>query len=284
MNRANLLPRWLVGLLLSLCIVGVVSAARADEFTSEQAPAPAAAVPAAEAPTARAWSDGSAIPVPAGRVDFGLFQPLRWGVSEDVELAAQPLLEPIFPNVEARVRWLHRGAFSIATWHRLTYPTRLLQTVSREGTLGLLPANTDVPIALGLDTSFLVTVASAGDRTRGTLELGVSLIPRLSAGDPVVLDFPFLYSRFAALSTSGTTYAGLAMTTLLSDNFTLAADARATLIPVVSRGWMLEHGASITWTPSAHFGLSLGYRVAHGRYPVGVRTHLLPTLDVMFGF
>lgn len=238
----------------------------------------------AQAPaSARLWSNRSALIIPRGRLEFGLFGLSHWGVTDDIELAAHPLLELVLPHLEGKFRWLRRGAFTLSSWHRLSYPTLLLATVSREGTLGLLPANTDVPVAVGLDTSFLVTVSLPADGTHFTLELGLSLAPRLSGGDDVVLDFPFLYSRFAAVSTSGTPYAGLAMTSVLADHFSLSADLRFTSIPVVPHGFVLEQGASITWYPGRGFGLALGYRVAHGRYPVGVRTHVLPTVELTFG-
>lgn len=263
-------------MLLSTVLAGVASAdERAPDAEHASSDTPA---------SARLWSGGSALTIPGGRIEFGLFTPVHWGVTDDVELAAHPVLEIVLPHIEGKIRWLHRGAISLSTWHRLSYPTLLLETVSREGTLGLLPANTDVPAAIGLDTSFLVTVSSPGDRTHVTLELGLSLAPRLGGGDEVVLDFPFLYSRFAAVSTNGSTFAGLAATTVLTRNFSVAADVRLTTVSVVPHGFVLEHGVSIAWYPSSGFGLALGYRLAHGRYPVGPRTHFLPTIDVVFGF
>ena len=244
----------------------------------------AASAARAQAPAdAHLWSNGSALTLPEGRVEGGLSHATRWGVDDNIEVGAHPLLEPIWPHVEAKVRWLHRGAFTLSTWHRVSYPTRLLNVVSREGTAGLLPANTLAPIVVGFDTSFFATLSSPNERFHGTLELGLSLAPRLRRGDSVVLDFPFLYSRFAAVSSFGSTYAGLAFTGVLSDHFSLSADLRFTNVDVVPHGYILEEGASLTWYPTKHFGLALGYRVAHGRYPVGVRTHWMPTIDLSFG-
>jgi len=238
----------------------------------------------AQAPSdVRLWSNGSALTLPQGRVEGGLFHATHWAVRDDVELAAHPLLELAWPHVEAKVRWLHRAGFTLSTWHRLSYPTRLLKLVSREGALGLLPANTRAPIAIGLDTSFLASFMSPNQRTVATLELGLSLAPRLRSGDQVVLDFPFLYSRFAAVSTYGSTFAGLAITSALHDHLAVSADVRFTNVHVIPHGYIVEQGASLSWMPSTHFALSLGYRVAHGRYPVGVRTHWLPTVDISFG-
>lgn len=252
--------------LLSMSLVGATTA-------HAQAPA-----------SVRVWSSDTALTIAKNRVEFGLFQAVHWGVTDELELAAHPLLEVVLPHVEGKIRWLRRGRVTISTWHRLSYPTLLFQTVSREGTLGLLPANSDVPVAIALDTAFLVTISSPADSTHLTLELGLSVAPRLSGGDEVVLDFPFLYSRFAAVSTNGSTYAGLAMTTLLHRNFSLSADVRLTTVSVVPHGFVVEEGASLTWNPTTHFGLSVGCRVAHGRYPVGARSHVLPTIDVEFGF
>ncbi len=244
------------------------------------APAAAQSPPA----SARLWSSNTAFTIPQGRIEAGLFHPIRWGVTDDIELAAHPLLEIALPHLDAKIRWIHGRQVSLSTWHRLSYPTLFMSTFAREGTLGLLPANTNVPTILGLDTSFLVTVSAPDDRTHYTLELGLSVAPRLSDGDPIVLDFPFLYSRFGAASTKGTTYVGVAVNGMLGDDFAWQADLRLTSVPVVPHGYTLEHSASLAWHPGRGFGLSLGYRVVTGRYPVGVRTHLMPTFDVFFGF
>jgi hypothetical protein len=240
---------------------------------------------AAQAPASpRLWSTSTAFTLPEHRLEVGLFRPVRFGITADAELALHPVLELALPHLEGKVRWLHHPRVSISTWHRLSYPTLFLETVAREGTLGLLPANTRVPTTLGLDTSFLVTISAPDDRTHYTLELGLSVAPRLSGGDDVVLDFPFLYSRFGAVSTAGTTFAGLAVHGALSEHLAWHADLRLTSVPVVPHGFVLEQSASIAWHPTTTFCLSVGYRAAHGRYPVGVRTHVLPTIDVVLGF
>jgi hypothetical protein len=232
--------------------------------------------------SARTWSSDSALTIPRGRTEFGLFHPIHWGVTDRVELSSHPVVSALLPHLEAKVRWWTRGRVSIATRHRLSYLSLFLDSIAKEGSLGLLPANTDVPFALAIDTSYLVTY-SASESFRFTAEIGVLFAPRASGGDPIVLDFPFLYSRYAVVTSDATVYAGVGATGSFADQFAWQLDARFTPIQVVAGGFVVELGGSLQWFPSRHFGLSLGARIAHGRYPVGVRTHVLPTFDVQFG-
>ena len=230
-----------------------------------------------------AWSGDSAWTIAADRVEFGLFQPLRWGVTDSLELSAHPLLQLALPHVEAKIAWHQHGEFAFASRHRLSYPTLFLETVSREGAGGLLPADTDVPTMAGLDTAWLMSW-SANQYALFTFELGLSLAPHLSDGDAVLLDFPFLYSRFAATAGGASVFAAMVVNGALFDGLLAwQFDARFTTVPAVPRGFAVEPGFSLSWRPSDGFSMLLGMRVARGRYPVGLRTHVLPTFDVIFG-
>jgi hypothetical protein len=244
------------------------------------------AQPAARPARARStrWSSSGAPTMSRGRWELGLLHGLRWGAREDLELGLHPILFFVLPHLEAKVHWRARGSWHLGTRHRLSYPSLFLQLVSREGDLGLLPATTRVPVAIGLDNDVLLSV-EVGSGHLLTAEAGLSTAPRLTPGDELpLLDFPFLYSRFAALKTAFTAYAGVGAEGTLLDVLAYRLDVDLNLLPVIPGGYTVEQGASLGWRPSDHFELSAGYRICYGRYPVGERFHYLPFLDVKGGF
>lgn len=274
--------RTVAAALLLLALLPLLGALPLRDSMLESVPLLNASAHAQPPASARVWSSDSALTIPRGRTEFGLFHPIHWGVTDRVELSSHPVVAALLPHLEAKVRWYSRGRVAIATRHRLSYLSLFLRSVAKEGALGLLPANTEVPFALAIDTAYLVTY-SASESLHVTAEAGVLFAPRASGGDRIVLDVPFLYSRFAAVATDSTVYAGVGGTGSFADRFAWQVDGRFTPIQVTPGGYVFELGGSLQWLPSRHFGLSLGARVAHGRYPVGVRTHVLPTFDVQFG-
>ena len=83
----------------------------------------------------RSFLMGTAKNLPAGRIEMGVFEPLRLGVSDTLEIDLQPAIAFLMPNLTVRLAWTP----SITTEHTVAYPTPLLMVLSREGTGGVLP-------------------------------------------------------------------------------------------------------------------------------------------------
>jgi hypothetical protein len=261
--------RSIVALTLALLSTNL---AHAEELEQVSDPA------SAEAPV---WTTGTAIPAQEGRWEFGIFHPLHWGVTEGVELSTHPLLTAVMPHLDAKVLWLEQGGLYIATRHGLMYPSLLLNLLAKEGALGLLPAGTDVPEGLIIDSDVLVTMTMAPSHWV-TAELGLSVAPR-GGGDMPVVDFPYMYSRFGVLSAPIVIHGGVGVEGVLWETLGYTADVDVWWLPVTDGGYALEHGLSLTWQISNHVAIAAGYRLSHAHYPAGDQLHVLPYADVLFG-
>lgn len=269
--------------LLGAVLLFVLVAGPNASLALAEAPAPGPRPESPEPSVAPSpWSGDTALTVPAGRIEFGLFHQLHWGVTDDVELAAHPALFFLMPHVEAKVLWYRGEPFYIASRHRLSYPTILLGLLATEGAGGLLPADTDVPQALIIDTDLLATLAFA-DSHFATLEAGLSVAPR-GSGDMPLLDFPYLYPRFSVLDTTANVRAGGGIEGQVGEHFAYGLDLDFWWLPAVSGGYAVEHGLNLTWRFSDDHALTGGYRLSHARYPAGNQVHWLPYVDVLLGF
>lgn len=224
------------------------------------------------------WSGDTAETVAEGRWEAGLASPLRYGLTDDVELAAHPGWLLGLPNAAAKVAWTRSARWTISTEHSVAYPTLFLSLLARRGAGGVLPETSQVPQALLLDNTVLAT-AGLGDDYALTFETGVTVGPRLSVSDMPTIDFPFAYPRIAALHTLATPHAGAGFDAGLGESFGLTTDLDVFVIPGLG-DLAFEQGASLIWSLTAQTRVLVGYRASMGSYPFGWDFKVLPTANI----
>ena len=138
----------------------------------------------------------TALVAPAGSLELGLLSAARWGAFEGLELSLHPLWFFILPRVQAKVLWQHTDGWTFSSRHEVSSPSLFLNLVAREGTGGLLDPTQPIPIAVFTEHGALLTW-QAGPTHWLTVEPHVQW--RMGEAGPI-LDFPFLYQRFAALA------------------------------------------------------------------------------------
>lgn len=246
----------------------------------------------------RKWSTKSALTVQEGRLEVGAFSSAAYGVTDRVELRAHPVGLFVFPALGAKVNWwsaysrglcpcrISERAWWLSTGHRLFSPSPLLDLLAKEGSGGLLPANTKIPFSLGMMNEVVLTRDLLGHLW--SLRAGVTVTAGRSEELPMV-EFPFLYSTLASL------YSPFVVHMALAVEGTIYGPLDYELVP---RMVMFRPDDDIPWpgedTPmafsqetKAQFHLRLGehHRVSAGgalviaRYPIGIRSFLVPTLD-----
>jgi hypothetical protein len=184
--------------------------------------------------------------------------------------------------MDAKVSWYAGDSFHFSTVYSLSYPTYLLELISREGAGGLLPKNTEVPHTVMGSLQFVGTF-DLGDQQFLTGSAGTTVAPAFTSGDNMpLLDFPFLYARFAALKAVATYKLGL--------NYdgrykwlAYGVDVEYYILPVIDRGYTIEQGAWLGLLAGDHFTVRIGYRLTHGKYPAGNMFHYFPFLDLLIG-
>ncbi len=231
---------------------------------------------------AQTWADDTAIPVSRGHWEVGLFAPIKFGLRDDIELGTHPTLMLVMPHLDAKVLWQRGGRAHFSMIYSLAYPSYLLKLIAREGTGGLLPPNTKVPQSVMLSAMMVGTV-DLGARQFVTARAGGTVAPRFSSADQMpLLDFPFLYPRFAALKAVATFKLGLNYDGRM-DPVAYGLDVAYFILPVIDRGYTVEQGAWVGWLVSDHFTVRLGYRLSYGRYPAGKLFSYFPFLDLLVG-
>ncbi len=232
------------------------------------------------------WSMGTAELLPQRRVEIGIFQPLRYGASDQLEISLHPLLFFVMPNVD--IKWAHGeyGGFKIASAHGITYPSMLVNWVAKEGIGGLISPEFDIPHILSFQNALLASRGVFnGHLFTGKLALNVA-VRSDELDSRTTIDLPVVYPRMSIYYNDFGFRVGADVKGPLFRRFSYAVDAELfyypTAEPVVNSAF--EHKGLLYWNKSSNVQFCVGYLLTYGEYPFGTQWHLLPLVDVQWGW
>ncbi len=228
----------------------------------------------------RIWSAGSAYLLPAGNYEMGLFQPLRYGLSESMELSTHPLTMLLAPNISLKKSWNPVKDFVFSTQHDFFYPTLLLRTISREGTGGIITPEFDIPHMFSIYNGVILSKSIFTDHLV-TVKAGLNFaIKTDDLDDRTTIDFPLVYSRLAIFYNNFGFRGGCDLTGKLFGNLHYLTDFDLFVYPGADDGFALENKGLLIWNKSEKFQIAMGYKLIYGKYPFGDRWHLItPVFD-----
>jgi len=231
------------------------------------------------------WStSGTAETLEEGRWEMGLFQPLRWGVAEGLELSTYPLTSLISPNLELKRSYEKRGNIRMASSFGVTYPTYLFRLISREGTAGILPPDAEIPHMIGIDSAFYIGFDLPESHLL-TLRFGSHKSWLFGKIDMPTIDLPIAYTRLGHYNDSFTFNFRALVDGPIWGPLYYSVDFTVHSLPFRESGTLsVEHMGLMTWRATDSFAMQLGYQFVYGQYPFGEDWHLLPLMDILFAW
>ena len=231
------------------------------------------------------WSSGTAYLLAAGRWEIGVFQPLRYGYSENLEFSTHPVVFFIIPNLNAK--WSHHpiDGFDFATQHQIYYPTLLLRTLSREGTGGIISPEFHIPHMISIYNEMVLSKPIA-EKYLITGKIGFNLA--LKSGtldDRTTIDLPLVFPRLSVFYHGYGFRSGVDLVRKMSEHWNVLVDADLFFYPNADEDFAFEHKGLMLWNKSNGFQFCAGYKLTFGKYPFGTQWHLLaPIFDVQWGW
>ena len=223
------------------------------------------------------WSTSTAYVLSPGRVEAGIFQPVRFGHARGVEVTVSLLGAP-GPGLAVKKSHGDLGKWRLATRHAVGYPTALLRLVAREGIGGVIPADSKVPFLVSFRNDLIGTLPLSSRRWL-TIQAGAAFALRSGARSMPTIDLPLVYPRTDIL------HGGVAFETrarldgILFRKLVLGGDVGLWVLPR-SGEVHFERCMMITWASSSRLQPFLGYRTAWGRYPFGTQRHFIPFVSL----
>jgi len=238
------------------------------------------------------WNSHSAHVITKQRWEIGLFQPLRHGLSDDLEYATYPLWFFVMPNVSFKKAHEDRGSAKTASRLSIVYPTPLLNMLSNEGIGGLIDPNITMPPMLGLSGSLLMSWDAFGVMvtSKAGIDLGLSM-GKLDTRSNI--DLPIVYHRLEVFHNKWGVHAGLDLTKDMTRHLQLFVDLDVRLLPGLEKrnedqsyqmhsgNHSIEHKLLLIWSRSSRFRIITGYKLVSGDFPHGNETRLLPYVPML---
>jgi hypothetical protein len=235
-------------------------------------------------PATRRFAPGTAYTLPAGRFETGVFAPLRYGLTDDLELSVHPLWFFTWPGVTARKQWMHRDAWTITTSHSLEVPTPFLRLIQVDGTGGIIPTDNRVPW-FGLTDQRLLFTAEVLPGHDLTWFMGFSAAAHAGGMRMDTIDYPLVYPRLSALYNGITARAGLDLDGRIRGDFHYTVDFDLFVMPEDDQTRLaFEHSAGVIYRSGRRWQVFVGYKFAWSQLPFGSERVWLPLVDLIWAF
>ncbi|MBC8312361.1 MAG: hypothetical protein H8E72_08640 [Candidatus Marinimicrobia bacterium] len=214
-----------------------------------------------------------------GGREIGLFQPLRWGYSENIELSTHPILMFSMPNISVKIR---HDKFDMTSRHRFIYPTPLMRMFQKQGKFGLITPVTDVgdvPHIFAFQNEIIKSISSG--KTLLTLKGGFTFaIVSETLDERLSVDLPLIYSAMGEFFNGYKFNIGADARHQLSNQLSVLLDGDAVIIPSEDIFWesklLSEYKLNESWK------FLVGTKFTYGNYPFGKQARLLPLLDITY--
>ncbi len=229
------------------------------------------------------WSASTAQTLSHGRLEVGVIQPLRYGLSNRVELCSYPIWNVLIPNISAKIAQAKYGELLVASTHSLNMPSPLLRTIARDGVGGILPPDNRIPLLLVTGHHLLLSYPLAQHQF-ATLRLGVRLAVSHGEKRMDTIDYHLVYTRTAVYHSGRSYDCGLDLNGRLIGRFEYHFDGDLFLLPEMDGDWSVEQSGTIIWRVSQGFSILAGYKWVKGEYPFGVDSQIFPLLDLQWGW
>ena len=221
------------------------------------------------------WSSGTAHSLPKGQWEVGLFQPLRYGMTDDQDIALHPLFAIKLPNLVYKKTWVEKNSWTIATRHGFYYPTPLLQYITGAEKFKIVAPQFEFPTLIGLTNEILAT-RSLGD---GLLTGKAGLLLGLGGGDldpTSTIDVPLVYPRLAVYYNGWGLRLGADYMAPIKGRWSGFVDGDVFLYPGSASALFFETKVLLIWTKSSRLRFMVGYKITYGEYPFGSHWQILP--------
>ena len=224
-------------------------------------------------------SGDSAYTLENGNRQMGVFQPITYGMKNNVELSTHPLLFFIKPNVEVKKYHGEFNGLGMASRFSFDYPTQLLKLIQRKGKFGILAKDPDIGEISNLFVfqGELLTTKKL-DNISITGKVGLSLCPGCELDSRHMVDLPLAYPRMAVYHHGIAANAGVDMDYNYSEKITFKTDIDLIFSP--EEDVFFEHKLLGNFQLSTKTILSAGYKLTHGSYPFGKQWDVFPIIDL----
>ncbi|MBN4081291.1 hypothetical protein JYT44_02890 [Caldithrix abyssi] len=236
------------------------------------------------------WGGESASVLPHGRREIGLFSPFRIGLNHASEIAVNKFL--LMPNISYKSEIPQFHGWEMAYRLQFAYPTlalRWLQSplgkeLGEPDILALISPEFPIPQMVSVYGELIGTNSAPG-AGKLTLNAGVGIgFNGKELAHRATIDLPIIYPRLSVYYNGVLLKVGGEYFRQFKERWSYVMDYDMFIMPGGEGRYAFEQKGLMVWTKSERFRLLFGYKLIAGEYPFGAQAHLLPLLDLQFGW
>ncbi|MEA1881191.1 MAG: hypothetical protein U9N31_02150 [Candidatus Marinimicrobia bacterium] len=237
----------------------------------------------------RLWSGTGTSILENGRNNIGLTSPFLMGVSGG-EISINKFL--LMPNVSYKYPITRFGEWQRTVRYQVAYPTMALRWF--QSPLGMKLGEPDMFALISPEFHIPQMLSFYGELigSTGSNEAGfVTVYGGIGIGlggekldSRTSIDLPGFYPRFSIYHNGILIKAGGGYLRQFKERWSYTMDYDMFIMPGGEGRYAFEHLGFLIWTKSNRFRLLFGYKLIAGEYPYGSQAHLLPLVDVQFGW
>lgn len=228
--------------------------------------------------------------LPKGVFKYSIFRNASYGIGENINLSAHPLMLFLSPSVELKHGLFKNEKLTVSGLHELNYPTILLRLLSAKGTGGFISPEFNIPHMLSLRNSVAGTMEISSEQYFSAL-VGFEFAVNNSKLDTrTSIDLPIVSPRSAVYYNNFGFNIAFAMEGRVSDDFNYLSKIELFAFPFVSekvkveydlghQDIFLEFTGVFIWKMTKTAYLTPGLKLTYGAYPFGTQWHLFPVVD-----
>ena len=238
-----------------------------------------------ENPGKNYWTSGTAFTVQKHRLEAGLFTLSGYGITDKIELQAHPLMVFLMPQVKVNVGWGGRSGFQLATEHGILYPSFFMKTVAMKGTGGLISPELAIPQMLAVTNRALISVKPL-PAVLLTASAGITFSVNSASSDHrSTIEMPIIYPRLASFYSNPEFELGIDFRGKFSDRYGWLFSVENFFLAGTPYNYFFENKGVMAYNSKKEsLRIEAGYKLCYGKYPDGNRWHLLPDINLIFGF
>lgn len=229
------------------------------------------------------WTSETAITLPKHRVELGIFDESRYGLSNSCEISSHLIKSLLMPNFKIKKFWGNYNGLFIATQHGLFYPSPFLRMVAMEGTGGLISPEFDIPDMISITNKIVVSYKPLKNLM---LSIYTGFKFAIVFGDldaRTTIDLPYFYPRLAVFYHQPEIDFGINARGKIISKIGWNFNIDNFLFTNTSENYFMENNLGLTYISRKQtFRIEAGYKLCYGNYAFGSQWHLLPLLSVAF--
>ena len=224
------------------------------------------------------FTPNSATTLDKGDWSIGLFAPLRYGLSDKIELSVvHPGYVLTAPHLRMTIQHAELGAWSVASRHQLGYPTPMLRQFARGGIGGILAPDSIIPHTIvSKNDLYLGQSLDAGELT---LSLGVSVAVEIGQSNYSTIDYAYAFRQTNLYQNSLMVSVGVGWEQFFTEKVGIRTWNKGFYFPTADEKWVVESRDDVVFQVSERSQALLGVNVSLAEFPWGTQWHAFPAVD-----